>query len=339
MTDILERILRKPLFAAENGDGNGAAAPTPAAEPPASSDTDAPESPPHPEEEFDVDVSGEKAAADPAAETAPEPVDDGLEEIDWQGKKIKIPREVRPGILMHADYTQKTQQLAEDRRALLAYAEQQATVSRDRIVKAGQLANAEDMIRRYHDIDWPSLEAENPQLAQTRMRELQQWQLNRDQISRDVGALDAQAEGMRQQRALEAQQHIVQRVQEAAAIYHRDIPNWATVVPKVMEYGLQQGLTRAELGMIPERAHEAILSDPRIGKLLHKAWQADEIARKQQTAAQQRAQPKTATDPAPLVQVTAKSGGPAAKVSLEKATPEQYIAIRKRQQEAKQKAH
>jgi hypothetical protein len=337
LSEILERILGRPLFAGEDGNGAAAPVPTPTPSEPAAADTEAEAEPEEYEVEVDAsDEGGEPTAKEPAEVTPSEPVDDGLEEVEWQGKLYKIPREVKPGLLMQADYTQKTQQLAEERKALAAYAEQQANVSRDRIKKAGQLINAEEMIRRYQtEIDWGQLEAENPPLAQTRMRELQQWQFSREELSREVANLDAQAEGMRQQQALAMQHQVVQRVQEAAAVYHRDIPNWATIVPKIMEYGLQQGWSRAELGMVPERAHEAVLSDPRVGKLLHKAWQLDQMAQKQQTAAQQRIQPKAAATPAPLAQVTAKSGGPSAKVSLDKATPAQYFAIREKQLKAK----
>lgn len=58
-----------------------------------------------------------EAAEQESAE--PEPVEDDFEEIEWQdGKKYKIPKAVKPGLMLQSDYTKKTQALAEQRKAI-----------------------------------------------------------------------------------------------------------------------------------------------------------------------------------------------------------------------------
>src|SRR5690348_4108431 len=66
-----------------------------------------------------------------AAETVEEPAEE-FEEFEWNGKQIKAPKGLKDGVLMHADYTRKTQANAEEKRALSAEREalkQQAKIS------------------------------------------------------------------------------------------------------------------------------------------------------------------------------------------------------------------
>lgn len=340
MEALFERILRRPVFAPD-GDGAAPAADTAAAEP--ASEADGPTDDDAPQADA-PDADGEEPEGDEvdgAERQATLPVDDGTEEIDYQGKKLKIPREIKPALMMQADYTQKTQALAEQRKALEAEATQQATVAKERITKAGQLAGAEEMVRRYQtEINWPALEQENPGLAQTRQRELLQWQYNRDTLSREVADLDAQAEAGRRQRAMEVHGQTIERIQQAAAVYHRDIPNWGQISREVMEYGVQQGFTPGQLGLLPDRPQDVILDNTAIGKALHKAYLYDKLAQKQKTAAQQRTtKPAATAETAPLVTVAARNGGPGAKVSLEKASMDQYVATRKKQLAQKHARH
>ena len=55
----------------------------------------------------------DQAETDGAEDGQPE---DDTEEVDWDGTKYRIPKALKPGLLMQADYTRKTQELAEQRR-------------------------------------------------------------------------------------------------------------------------------------------------------------------------------------------------------------------------------
>lgn len=43
--------------------------------------------------------------------------EDDLEEVEHSGKKYRIPKELKPALMLQADYTRKTQEAAEARRA------------------------------------------------------------------------------------------------------------------------------------------------------------------------------------------------------------------------------
>lgn len=345
MQDLIERLLGRP-FLAPDGDGGEPAADAPATEPASVADGPTDDDAPEADGGEDPDADGGEGDEIDGVERKGAPLTaEELAEVDFGTNKFKVSKELK-GVIdsFKADVTRKTQSLSEQRRALEAEAIQQATVAQERISKAGQLANADDMLRRYQtEINWTALEQsdrENPgqNLAQTRMREMTQWQLARDNLSREVASLDAQAEQGRRSRALEQHGQTIERIQQAAAVYHRDIPNWGQISREVMDYGVQQGFTPGQLGLLPDRPQDVILDNTAIGKALYKSYLYDKLAQKQKTAAQQRTtQPnKTTAEVAPLQTVAGRNGGPAARVSLDKANMDQYVATRKKQMEQKQ---
>lgn len=311
MSALLERILGRPLYAADPE--TGTAAPTPTPEPQADPDAGVRDfgdfGPPEPEES---EEGAEEAQEEEApVEAAPEPVDDGTEDLELNGKKFKIPREIRPLLMTQADYTQKTQELAQQRAALADHFEQQSVLANEKVAKAGQFAHANEMLAKYQQLDWNALRTQDPELAQTRLIEWKQWESHREKISQEFAGLQAQEAQARQTQVLEAQNQLQMRLQENQAILHRDIPNWKEVGPKVGEYATSKhGFTPQELGSVP---------DARFVKVLHEAYLYGQLMEKQKAAAQQRTQPKAAAaEPiAPLATVTPKSGGPTARKSLE----------------------
>lgn len=73
-----------------------------------------------------------------AEEQELQPQDDELEEIEWQdGKKYKIPKAVKPGLMLQSDYTKKTQSLAEQRKA---FEQHERAVQAERQYYANQLS-------------------------------------------------------------------------------------------------------------------------------------------------------------------------------------------------------
>src|SRR3954462_9621136 len=49
-----------------------------------------------------------------------DPAEEGSEEIEHEGRKYLVPKSLKPLLLMQADYTRKTQEVAEQRRAVQA---------------------------------------------------------------------------------------------------------------------------------------------------------------------------------------------------------------------------
>lgn len=335
MTALLERILGRPLmYPGEGGDGGNSAEPqgSDAAagdagptddDAPDASEGDAPEgdNAGDGEEGDEVDGPERKAAAAQAAAEA-------FEEIEIDGKKLKYSPELRDYLLRQADYQRNIQQVAEERKAIRAEHERVAAASEEKLAKQGQLAHARHMLSEFAKINLEQQYLEDPQTAQVNAFRRDQWRDQEAILSRDIVALDAKADEDRRSRELETSRETERRVQEAQAVLHRDIPNWGQVAPKVAEYAMREhGFTIQQLNAI---------DDPRFGKLMHQAWQGHELAKKQKTAAVARTQPKLVTEVAPLVTVGAKSGGPTGRVSLDKAPMDQYVALRQKQNAAKQ---
>jgi hypothetical protein len=83
------------------------------------------------EQEEPVKVEDE-SLAEPEAEQAPEegaepqPGEEAeeLETVDYDGKQYQVPKALKAGIMMQADYTRKTQEVAEQRRELESRSQQ-----------------------------------------------------------------------------------------------------------------------------------------------------------------------------------------------------------------------
>ena len=90
-----------------------------------------------------------------------------FEEVEHDGKTYKIPRPLKGALLMQADYTRKTQEVAEQRRQ---------HEERVKAFEAGQRSHTEhlsdlarvvaynDAIAQFEKADWPQIRANNPQL-------------------------------------------------------------------------------------------------------------------------------------------------------------------------------
>jgi hypothetical protein len=67
----------------------------------------------------EVDPAGQSDQAPDEEGEAIDPAEDG-EEIEHEGRKYLVPKALKPLLLMQADYTRKTQEVAEQRRAVMA---------------------------------------------------------------------------------------------------------------------------------------------------------------------------------------------------------------------------
>lgn len=322
MQSILEKLIR-PVFAPGDEGASGGTPMTSQDIP-----SEAPEPDAGPEEEYDIE--GDDPSPKPAASASAEPeapVEDDTEEFDLNGKKFKIPKDVKPLLMTQADYTRKTAELAEQRKMLADHFEKQQQVSAAKTEKIGEYNNATKMLEKYSALDWATLRTQDPDLALARQNEWLQWRDYREKIQLEYNQLDFQEGQMKQQLAMQERAAGDARMQEAQQQLHREIPGWKDIAPKVGEYAVKDlGWTPQELSSIP---------DARFGKTLYLAWVGSQSLQKQKTAVQQKAQVKAAETITPLETVTPKSGGPSARVTLNNATPEQYIKIRQREMAAR----
>ena len=201
--------------------------------------------------------------------------DDELEEVERNGKTYKVPKALKAELLMQADYTRKTQDLAQERKAL---AEAQARGSEDdqNVLKAKAATLAMDeriaAIEKLTPADWARIDAEDARNGTAKGRQLDRELLHlrtkRDQVQREV-------QNYTERRELAAQQDFAKQREEFVETLKRDIGLNPDLNEKLTAFAEKQGVTAAEL---------ALLTDPRMGKLLHLAWQGQQAIDKQMAA-------------------------------------------------------
>lgn len=192
----------------------------------------------------------------------PEPEEEEEIELD-DDLKLKLPKsqaeKARLALLRQADYTRKTQELAEQRKAFEA--ERQATVQADEQVlnARANIAMIDRQIGQYESVDWSAAFDADPFEAQKAFAQYQLLKQGREQA---VGYLDQ----VNRQRTETQQLEKARLVQEGAAELARDIPDWSPELQrKLVDYGTKEwGLSKDDFDGV---------TDPRAVKLLHAAYQ------------------------------------------------------------------
>ena len=77
------------------------------------------------------------------------PEEDDSEELEHDGQKYKLPKALKPLLMMQADYTQKTQALAEQRKAFEAEAAQKQQLMQQNIQEVAQIVNIDQQLQQY----------------------------------------------------------------------------------------------------------------------------------------------------------------------------------------------
>lgn len=243
-------------------------------------DLDAPQ-----EEEIQPELQPEGEEQPTLEATEPDVV-----EIELNGKKYSVPAELKDGYLMQADYTRKTQEAAEIRKAAetrQAEAEKFYNVSQEVLEARATLLNVDAQLKQYNELDWKAFENEDPVAAMSAYREYQQLKEVKGNIG---GFLDQQQNEMSEKAKLET----ANRLRETRKFAEEKIPGWSTEVDaKITEFAESKGFTRETL----MNAYS-----PPVYEVLYLAWLGNQSLQKQQTA------PRIPTTPVqPLRTVSAKS--------------------------------
>ncbi|MCR5879428.1 hypothetical protein [Phenylobacterium sp. J367] len=217
---------------------------------------------------------------------------EGLEpetlEIELDGQVYEIPAALKGAFLRQADYTRKTQDLAEQRRAVeaerQALAQQSqlsAGASRDRM----RLAALDEQLADFDGVDWRAFAEEDRQGAETLWGRYQAMGRAREELARAVAHADERDQ-------LKAAREAADRMAETGRKLAEEIDGWSPeTAAKLVEYAQAFGVTLEEL---------AEAADPRLWKLLHKAWRADQAGGQEIAARAQAVRP--------AVQVTGAAG-------------------------------
>ena len=238
------------------------------------------------------------------------------EEIEVGGKRIALPKSIAETLkserMMQADYTRKTQEVAEDRKAAQAEREQvreQTRVNQQYIAEIAELTMIDRQLADLKKIDLSQYVDDDPVAVQRAMLQIQQLESARNEAANKVTQ-------KQQQFALDEQQSFAKQVQEAGAYVAREIPDWSIDRDKQLEkYVQSNGIQREALAPL-------LLKHPALFKILDKAEKFDRLEKNRTN--------KTALTPppAPVTRVTAAK--PAAKSTANMSTAE-WMAHREAQ--------
>ncbi len=187
-----------------------------------------------------------------------------LFELELDGQVHVLPGALKGAFLRQADYTRKTQELAEQRRALEA--------ERQALARRGDGGGSEDEQRltvldhylaEFQDVDWQAYEAQDPQGARRLWAKFEDLAHTRERLAEAVAHGRSRAE-------LERARSAAERMAETGRTLSQEIEGWSPeTAGKLVEYAQAFGVTLEEL---------AEAADPRLWKLLHKAWRADQAS-------------------------------------------------------------
>lgn len=241
-------------------------------------DTTNPDVSEFPEEAQGVDTEAEQQTpeldenGDPIeqVEADPDEIEDELDGIKVKGKKDLVEK-LKAERLMHADYTRKTQEAAEIRRAAEAERTQYAQANAEQVRAMATLVSMDHQLQQMQQIDFHALNQQDPVKAQELFFQMQQLKDNRQQFA-------GQLQQMEQQRTFEAQRLVAKQIEEGDAVLKRDIPGWGPEVGrKVFDFATK------ELGADPGALSN--LTDPVLAKALYYAMVGKQALAKQKEGA------------------------------------------------------
>jgi hypothetical protein len=241
--------------------------------------------------------------ADPAADDEPVRDDDAQPEaadpdemvpVEHEGRSYQVPAALKGALMRHADYTRKTQALAQQRQALEAGYEalaQMVQAHGENLADHARLLGLDDQIGKLSQLNWPALQQQNPAQAQQLMTQLFQMKQAREIAA---GALQHK----QSVQVFNRQRDHAKQVEQAHAALAQQIEGWSPqMAGQIGQFAMSQGFS-------PEELHG--LSDPRVVMVLHKAMAGHEA--EQQTSAAQRLTQAQAIRPA--IQVGGTGGAP-----------------------------
>ena len=163
------------------------------------------------------------------------------------------------------DYTQKTQQVAEQRKELEALQEQlngatkqfqeQQQLNSMLIEDVAKITALDQQLAQYQDVDWQKLSDSDFVEAQKLFFQYNQLQQQRtDAVS--------QFESKRQEALTKQQQLVADQVRKGKEQLAKEIPNWSQqTTQEVISTGKEYGFTDAELNSIIDPRHVKVLHD------------------------------------------------------------------------------
>jgi hypothetical protein len=227
-----------------------------------------PQDEPREEQEDDSDEDDQSEEGDEDQESdedQSEPEPDDAEEVEVDGETFRLPPKVAKAVIRHKDYTQKTQEIAEQRRFLET--EKQAVQIQQRLQgqffgAQAEIAALDRAIQHAQHVDLIGMMETDPIKAMQEQHRLSQLKEAKQQKQAELQQSVHQA--------MQEQQHAVaQMVQQGQQVLSKRIKGWSPEIAKELAaYGTKEGFTEVELSQV---------YDPRAVAVMWKAMQFDKL--------------------------------------------------------------
>jgi hypothetical protein len=220
--------------------------------------------------QFEPDQPGEPQTEEPTPEVeTPGPESEAAApefvETEFNGKTYQVPPELKDALMAQSDYTRKTTEVAEQRKAIeqkeLAFKAFEAERKFNEAVKddIGRMQEIDFAIKQWKSIDVAGMTSEQLWQIKTQVDNLKE---EREGLGRNVNS----KWNKHQQEQIALAQEAMSKAQDAVA---KSIKGWGPEAKAAMrEYAINEGYTAAEIDT---------LADPRMVKTIWKAQQYDKL--------------------------------------------------------------
>ena len=217
-------------------------------------------------EEADDDLQDETSEDD--AEEVDEDSDEQPQSLKLKvnGEELEKPLDEVIALAQQGlDYTKKTQEVAEQRKALEEYAQtikvqeeafqQQVQLQQALIGDVAELTAIDKQLAQFNDVNWQELSDTDFVEAQKLFFTFNQLQQKRSELAT---GLETKAQQVQQQEAKRLQE----RIEKGKEILAKEIPNWSReTTQELVAVGKEYGFTDDELGTIIDPRHVKVLHD------------------------------------------------------------------------------
>ena len=163
------------------------------------------------------------------------------------------------------DYTQKTQQVAEQRKELEAYAEsikaqeqafqEQMQLNNVLIEDVAKITSLDQQLNQYANVNWQ-------QLSDNDFVEAQKLFFSYNQLQQERSQLVSQFEAKKQQVVQKQSQLMAEKIAKGKEVLAKEIPNWSPETNQaLLSTGKDYGFSDAELNSIVDPRHVKVLHD------------------------------------------------------------------------------
>jgi len=245
-----------------------------------------------------------------------------LDELEVDGAKFQVPKSAAEKLkaerMMHADYTRKTQEVAEERKAIAAEREQRQQEDASDFAERSRAHQIAETLKQYEQVDWQAAWDQDPIAAGKAQAQIQAM-LN------EQARLNGSIAQRQQQRAMSEQQAIAKRVQEAEAYVAREIPGWTEKRGEELKaFATSQGVE------LNQSMAKVLIENPALLKIMHKAALFDQMEKKQTAKPAQPAPPAK-----PITRIGSKA--PTGQVDPSKLSADEWREWRERELANKRK--